>query len=571
MTEPVDFATRQQAEGFARLISEPNQPNWYNRPGPDFRGPGAAARTHDWYRPAVPGEPDLVWETAPVPSAVETTFSFIGDSANLPENIYPGNQATLYAGDELAVTFDLGLRGPAQWTNGDWALEFSPRMVTATVDGYDRNFNARGCCGVYRLAAPARMLAAREPLHLRVVVEPWRSDVITWFAIHQRSDVLALDARTAGEQIEQLQHEIIHLKRTIGALARRSYPELYPERIPTEDVILYTRGRRHVHPPDVTRLQNGDLLSAFRESTEHLSTDRQIVMVRSRDGGQTWGERQVLREHPETDERECSLMQLRDGTLLAAEWPNTYYDAAGYYYAHPVTNRAIAMGMYVGRSTDNGRTWEWPAQPVDPAPFHLAVTSEHIVELPAGRLLMASYYIPAPGVRHYGCAIFCSDDKGQRWRYLATVADIPGVRLSEPALERTASGRLICLMRNESGPEYYQSNSGDGGETWTPARPTGIPGHIVPCSLVTLRDGTVLCVYGSREDPCGLYAVASYDDGESWHMAGRRVIRDDFQNTDCGYPSTLLMPDGRVFTVYYFNMFGRFFIGGSFFRWEKQG
>jgi hypothetical protein len=35
-----------------------------------------------------------------------------------------------------------------------------------------------------------------------------------------------------------------------------------------------------------------------------------------------------------------------------------------------------------------------------------------------------------------------------------------------------------------------------------------------------------------------------------------------------GYPSALLMPDGRVFVVYYFNMFGRFFITGSFFRWE---
>ena len=29
-----------------------------------------------------------------------------------------------------------------------------------------------------------------------------------------------------------------------------------------------------------------------------------------------------------------------------------------------------------------------------------------------------------------------------------------------------------------------------------------------------------------------------------------------------------VMPDGRVFVAYYFNMFGRFFIAGSFFRWE---
>jgi hypothetical protein len=48
-----------------------------------------------------------------------------------------------------------------------------------------------------------------------------------------------------------------------------------------------------------------------------------------------------------------------------------------------------------------------------------------------------------------------------------------------------------------------------------------------------------------------------------------RVIRDDLANWDATYPSTTVMPDGRVFTVYYFNMFHRFFMVGSFFTWER--
>ena len=126
-------------------------------------------------------------------------------------------------------------------------------------------------------------------------------------------------------------------------------------------MIVYTNGLAHVHPPDVLLLQNGDLLAALREATEHLSNDGRIVMVRSTDGGKTWGERQVLVETPDADERECALCQLRDGTLLANEWPNTYYDRDGYYIARPTTHHARTVGTYVRRSTDNGYTWAWPA------------------------------------------------------------------------------------------------------------------------------------------------------------------------------------------------------------------
>ena len=149
------------------------------------------------------------------------------------------------------------------------------------------------------------------------------------------------------------------------------------------------------------------------------------------------------------------------------------------------------------------------------------------------------------------------------------MADVPGVRLSEPALVRMPSGRLVGMLRNETTPTYYQVISDDGGQTWTSPAPSPIPGFRNPASLRALPDGTLLCVHGSREDPSGIYVVASYDEGETWDMAHRRVIRDDSPNMDCGYPSTIVMPDGRVLTVYYFNMFQRYYIVGSFFRWER--
>lgn len=573
---PVDFASRQQVEGFAELISasgkHPFAPRAESPLGPDFRGPAQAYWTREWWLPPDGTEADVVWRTAPAPLAVDTTFTFIGDSANLPENLYPTNQARLYVNGEHVLTFDLGLRERRVWQEGDFALEFEPRQIYTTVDGRHRQFQTGGCCGFYRLAVPGRVLTAGQPVELRVVLEPPRSDAIHWFAVRRRTDVLDITPQTNAEQIAQLQAELIHLKRIVGNLARRSYAELLRERLPTEEVLIYHNGRAHVHPPDVFLLQNGDLLVAFREASEHLSNDGKIVMVRSRDGGKTWDERQVLREHPHTDERDVSITQLRDGTVLVNNWPNPFYDRAGRYWARAMADYAGKPGgLYFGRSTDNGYTWAWTEQPLDPTPFAFLAASERIVELESGRLILPVYFSRGDVLRHYGCGVYASDDKGETWRHLATVADVPGVRLSEPALTLTRSGRLIMMMRNERGPgePYYQANSDDGGETWTEARPSPIPGYRNPASLVTLTDGTVLCVHGSREDPSGIYVVASYDEGETWDMANRRVVRDDFPNMDCCYPSTVQMHDGRVLTVYYFNMFHRFFIAGSFFRWER--
>jgi hypothetical protein len=175
------------------------------------------------------------------------------------------------------------------------------------------------------------------------------------------------------------------------------------------------------------------------------------------------------------------------------------------------------------------------------------------------------------GKKYFGSALYVSTDNGESWRYQSTIADVPGMLLGEPALIRTPTGRLICILRNEAGPTFWQSNSVDDGRTWSQPAPTVIPGRANPASLVVLPDGTILCIYGSRHDVRGLYVVASYDDGATWDIANRRIIRDDFPNWDIGYPSSVLMPDGRVLAVYYFNMFERYFIAGSFFRWERPG
>lgn len=570
-----DFAARQQVEGFDRTLSqatiEPSHGRRGPRPMPDWRGPSRAATTREWWRPRPADEPDLVWLTAPVPAAVDTTFTFAGASANLPANAYPPNQATLFADDQPVITFDLGQTERRVWIAGDWALDFTPRLAHTPADGLHRQFEDAGVAGVYRLAAPASALTAGQPLQLKVVLGPLRADAAHWFAVLERRDTLAVTEQTNAEQIEQLQREVIGLKQLVASLARRAYPDLLPDRLATQDVVIYTNGRHHVHQTDVLLLDNGDLLVTFRDGSEHLSGDGKIATVRSTDLGQTWGDYQVVRGRPHTDERESSIAQLRDGTLLMNAWVNSFYDHQGRYLArHAPTNQGAPFGISVGRSTDEGHTWTWPAQPIDPAPFDHICTSERILELPSGALLMATYFTQTPDANTLrGCALYRSDDRGATWHYASTMAGVPGLAFGEPALIRTGSGRLLGLLRIDTLPEYYQVFSEDDGRTWSEPVPSGIPGLANPASLLLLPDGTILCIHGSRRGVRGMYVVASYDDGETWDMANRKVIRDDLPNMDLGYPSSILLPDGRVFATYYFNMFERYFIAGSFFRWER--
>lgn len=375
-----DYGNAQHVEGFSELVSAPGISPFQGRGlGPDFRGQVSSGATREWWRGKDPGEPDLVWLTAPVLAAADTVFVFIGESANLLEGLYPPNQATLSVNDRKAITFDLGQRIRRVWTEGDFHLEFIPRQIHSSVDGYHRQFETGGCCGEYRLGVPASGLATGEPVLLKVVLEPLRLDVITWFAVRQRTDVLQATSQSNTDEIRQLQSELIHLKRVVGGLTRTVHARLLPERLETEEILIYTHNTRHAHPPDVWCLQNGEVLVAFRDASEHLSNDGRSVLVRSTDGGKTWSDAVSVHEHEFTDYRDPSLTQLQDGTLLMNDFCNALYDGSGRYLGRELTASDVPYrgqpgGTYVGRSSDNGYTWTWPDQPVRPDPHPLFFT-----------------------------------------------------------------------------------------------------------------------------------------------------------------------------------------------------
>ena len=109
-------------------------------------------------------------------------------------------------------------------------------------------------------------------------------------------------------------------------------------------------------------------------------------------------------------------------------------------------------------------------------------------------------------------------------------------------------GRIICQLRLE-GEAYFsvwQSESSDGGRTWTPAVRIA-PGS--PPHLMLHSSGVLISSYGCRRGGFGQRVMFSRDGGRSWDIDW--ILRDDGPAGDLGYPSTVELSDGSLYTVYY--------------------
>lgn len=328
--------------------------------------------------------------------------------------------------------------------------------------------------------------------------------------------------------------------------------------------------------PTVVRRANGELwltCSGGRES--HVCPFGQVVAFTSRDDGQTWTYPRVLLDSA-TDDRDSGVLETDKGTLLVTTFTSLAYEdslkkatamaeqtdkgwqsksmsveqLARWKAAHARLNdeeRKAELGEWIIRSTDGGRSWS--------KRIPTLVNSPHgPIQLKDGRLLYAGKQLWT-GEKKIGVAE--STDDGLTWRWLA---EIP-TRANDDAVKgyhelhavEAADGTLIAQIRNHNTAnkgETLQSESRDGGKTWSEPRSIGVWG--LPSHLLKLRDGRLLMTYGHRRPPFGNQARFSRDNGKTW---GEPIILSgDGKGGDLGYPSTVELADGTFLTVWYESM-----------------
>lgn len=569
----------QWVEGFDRIEVHQNA----NGPvsGRDFRGVSRGYMTVPWWTHGDrPAGNVVAWKTAAVPVQQATVFAFIGATSILPSEFSRGPQARLSVNGRYALTFSIGFTRDVTWTEGEFELKYLSKRIEYPFGASHRQFELNGNSGIYQLKVPASAIVAGQPAVLSVELLPFAGWNNGWFAVKERRDVLRQSMEILSGEIESLRQDLAAVNKQVQILASQAYGDLTNPR-KFEHHVLYTNGYRHEHPADLIALRNGELLLMFREGTEHISDDGDVVLLRSKDGGLTWGGRQVIAALKGVDEREGCGLQLRDGTIVVGIYYNGLYRKDGSYLPNAERERRLAeprqrhLGAYIINSKDNGHTWSQPRH-IDTSgmPFgSLEGPTDAPIEMPDGSIVMGVIgYSPAGDKGNRSAVMIRSVDQGQTWSYLATMASDPGGKLGgfmEPGLVRTAKGRIVAGLRNH-GTDHaiYVTHSDDDGRTWAPPRKTAMIGH--PVDLVQLQDGRLMATYGIRPGlhttPGGIRACFSRDEGETWDVQTEVAIRSDFTNMDIGYPESIQLADGRILTVYYYNLFNKYYIGGTYWK-----
>ena len=322
--------------------------------------------------------------------------------------------------------------------------------------------------------------------------------------------------------------------------------------------------------PTVARLDDGTLMVASSGlRAEHVCPFGKTVLNVSTDDGRTWSVPRVIQDSM-IDDRDAGIVNLGGNKLLVSwfrsdtrryrneEWipavERATWDEVFTAWADDPVNRLC--GSWIMLSENAGATWS--------APLRVPVSTPHgPICLRNGDLLYLGK--PYGAWSDMGTAIITaarSADGGHTWETVGTVPVAPRTdpaNYHEPHLVELPSGKLLGMIRieNHSGKDLaesgvpsfslMQTESDDGGRTWTPARPLGFHGS--PPHLLRHSSGVLVLTYGYRQEPFGQRVAFSRDDGATWDHDW--IIRDDGPDGDLGYPSTVELGDGSLFTVCY--------------------
>ena len=273
---------------------------------------------------------------------------------------------------------------------------------------------------------------------------------------------------------------------------------------------------------------------------------------------------------------------MKDGTIVVGVFYNNLYDADGRYKPKDPKPSSQSVERWPSRigclhhHLERRRAHLVKPNYIDTKgmPFtNLEGPTDAPIEMPDGSILMGAIAYGLNGdATDVASVLIRSTDKGKSWKYVSTIADDPGGKLGgfvEPGIVRTKTGRIVAGLRNH-GPDnaIWTTYSDDDGKTWAPVKKTDMIGH--PVDLIQLSDGRLMASYGVRTQhapPRGRAGLLQQrqrrDVGHSNRSPNSGTISatgtsDIRSRSNCA--------DGRVLTVYYGNLFGKYFIGGTFWK-----
>lgn len=330
--------------------------------------------------------------------------------------------------------------------------------------------------------------------------------------------------------------------------------------------------------PSVTKLSDGRLAmvaSGFR--LQHICPFGKGTICYSSDEGKTWTHPAVLIDTP-LDDRDCGITVFGEKVIVTSftntieqqrKWNQEnenssidkrslaeYNAKKNYIDAYlSMVNAEQAESQFLGSTyviSDDGGKHFGPVQ-ISP------VTSPHGPTVtPDQELIYVGF--------NWGTEIKPTDrpfiscykiDKDLKFHLLGTIPNVPYeneeslLSCEEPHAIILPSGKILVHIRVENHNTFtiYQSESTDGGKTFSVPRQLLDQKGGAPAHLLRHSSGTLISTYGYREEPCGIRVMLSDDDGENWNTD--HILFQNDSGPDVGYPASVELEDGSILTVFY--------------------
>jgi hypothetical protein len=277
----------------------------------------------------------------------------------------------------------------------------------------------------------------------------------------------------------------------------------------------------------------GFKLGVYKASKGHSidqSKPKSDILARSIDGGETWS-----LEIPNEFNIEIDPVKLTEGI----------------HFTHPDFAMTV-RGERFFISYDRCTTWQGPYNLPEFDQIDIQARTDYIVKDHKSCLI----FLTATKTNGKEGRPFCAQtsDCGTTIDFVSWIAPEPYGFSIMPSTVRLAENKLLTAIRRKEQRlgflEVYQSM--DEGKTWDllsiPATTGRNNGN--PPSMIRLGDRRIVLTYGYRSKPQGIRAKISRDNGETW--GNEIILRNDGRNWDLGYPQTILRPDGKLFTAYYY-------------------
>lgn len=300
--------------------------------------------------------------------------------------------------------------------------------------------------------------------------------------------------------------------------------------------------------PVLNHLQE-ELFAVFRAGAGPLGASGYLEGKLSYQKGAKWYD-PALVANSKYDDRNAAVGVLPSGRILVIFKEDSRYSANGQFDPSAGTTQCKIIW-----SDDHGNTWQAP-KPLDSKGLDECTPYGRIISLKDGALLVnmhGPYLSQIPGMKAVRsdfpdyAYMLRSHNQGESWGEPSLIA--PGH--SETSVLQLPDGRLEAAMRSSYVNRINVTQSRDKGKTWSsPMRLTDENQY--PADMLLLSNNWILLLFGDCSGETSVIrGVVSIDLGKTWDITSSNLIFSKPAKGSFGYPSAVLLPNGRIVILYY--------------------